>query len=106
MKRRLFLVLTLTLMLALVVAPTLAQDKKVVTVSYTQEPLTLNPLYTTQWFASNVDDLALSPPWYIDEKGNPVPVQATEIPSVDNGGMSADGTVLTIKLRNDMKWSD
>src|SRR5262249_609838 len=29
-----------------------------------------------------------------------------EIPSVDNGGLNADGTVLTLKLRDDIKWSD
>lgn len=106
MKRRLFLVLTLTLMLALVVAPTLAQDKKVITVSYTQEPLTLNPLYMTQWFASNLSDMLLTPPWFIDDQQQAVPVQVTEIPSAENGGINADGTVLTMKLRDDMKWSD
>jgi peptide/nickel transport system substrate-binding protein len=93
-------------MLTLVAAPSLAQDKKVVTVSYTQEPLTLNPLYTTQWFATNIVDMLLTPPWFIDDQQAAVPVQVTEIPSVDNGGVSKDGTVLTLKLRNDMKWSD
>jgi peptide/nickel transport system substrate-binding protein len=104
--KRSSLLLVLVLLLALAVAPTLAQDKKLVTVSYTQEPLTLNPLYVTQWFASNVTDLLLTPPWFIDNEGNPVPVQVTEIPSVDNGGLNADGTVLTMTLRDDMKWTD
>jgi len=106
MKRRLLLVLTLMLALSLVVAPTLAQDRKVVTVSYTQEPLTLNPLYVTQWFATNVIDMLLTPPWFIDDKQQAVPVQVTEIPSVENGGISEDGTVITLKLRDDLKWSD
>src|SRR6266496_4753574 len=106
MKHRLFLVLTLGLMLALVSGHSLAQDKKVVTVSYTQEPLTLNPLYVTQWFAANVIDMLLTPPWFIDDQQAAVPVQVTEIPSTENGGISADGTVLTMKLRDDMKWSD
>jgi peptide/nickel transport system substrate-binding protein len=30
----------------------------------------------------------------------------TEIPSTQNGGISADGTVITMKLRDDIKWSD
>ncbi|MBI1281443.1 MAG: hypothetical protein GC179_25170 [Anaerolineaceae bacterium] len=106
MKRRLLLVLTLGLMLTLVAAPTLAQDKKVVTVSYTQEPLTLNPLYITQWFAANLTDMLLTPPWFIDDNLQAVPVQVTEIPSTENGGISADGTVMTMKLRDDIKWSD
>src|SRR5512145_336646 len=103
MKRALWIVLVLALLLA---APTLAQDKKVVTVSYTQEPLTLSPLYITQWFASNVTDMLLTPPWYIDNNLQAVPVQVTEIPSTENGGLSADGTVLTMKLRDDLKWTD
>ncbi len=106
MKRRLLLVSTLMLALTLVVAPTLAQDRKVVTVSYTQEPLTLNPLYVTQWFATNVIDMLLTPPWFIDDQSQPVPVQVTEMPSVENGGISEDGTVITLKLRDDLKWSD
>lgn len=106
MKRRLSLVLTLMLGLTLVVAPTLAQDKKVVTVSYTQEPLTLNPLYITQWFAANVADMLLTPPWFIDDNLEAVPVQVTEIPTTENGGLSEDGKVLTLKLRDDIKWSD
>ncbi|MEZ4669719.1 MAG: hypothetical protein R3E39_17580 [Anaerolineae bacterium] len=65
MKRTLFVVLALALLVALT-APTLAQDKKVVTVSYTQEPSSLNVLYTSQWFAFNVVDLLLTPPWFID----------------------------------------
>jgi peptide/nickel transport system substrate-binding protein len=104
MKRILFaMLILLTLVLA---APTLAQDKKILKISYTQEPDTLSPLYTSMWFSANVIDLFLAPPWFIDDKINPVPVQAKEIPSVENGGVSKDGTVLTIKLRDDLKWSD
>ena len=106
MKHRLLLVLTLAFMMAMVSAPTLAQNKKVITVSYTQEPDNLDPLYTTQWFATNVVDMLLTPPWFIDDKQQAVPVQVTEIPSTENGGINADGTVLTMKLRDDMKWSD
>lgn len=105
MKRAVFLVLALVLMLSLA-APSLAQDRKVVTVSYTQEPLTLSPLYLTQWFASNITDLLLTPPWWIDNNLEAVPLQVTEIPSVENGGLNADGTVLTLRLRDDITWSD
>jgi peptide/nickel transport system substrate-binding protein len=106
MKRRLLLVLALALVAALLAAPTLAQDKKIVKVSYTQEPDTLSPLYTTMWFSTNIIDLVLAPPWFVDDQGNPVPVQAKEIPTLDNGGLNKEGTVLTIKLRDDLKWSD
>ena len=100
---RALLVFALTLVLA---APVLAQDKKVITVSYTQEPDHLNTLYTTEWFSYNVTDLLLSPPWFINNKLEAVPVQVTEIPSVENGDVSADGTVITLKLRDDLLWTD
>ncbi|MDP2726461.1 MAG: peptide ABC transporter substrate-binding protein, partial [Dehalococcoidia bacterium] len=34
------------------------------------------------------------------------PAVAKEVPSVANGGISADGKTYTLKLRNDVKWSD
>jgi oligopeptide transport system substrate-binding protein len=34
------------------------------------------------------------------------PVTATEIPSVENGGISSDGLTYTLKLRQDVTWSD
>ena len=34
-----------------------------------------------------------------DDKNNLVPYAATEIPSADNGGVSADGLTLTWKLK-------
>jgi oligopeptide transport system substrate-binding protein len=41
-----------------------------------------------------------------DEKNNPVPSIAKEVPTVDNGGISADGKTYTYHLRQDWKWSD
>src|SRR3990172_7145898 len=34
------------------------------------------------------------------------PAVAKEVPSLANGGISADGKTYTLKLRNDTKWSD
>ncbi len=34
------------------------------------------------------------------------PLAATEVPTKDNGGVSADGLTYTIKLKPDLKWSD
>jgi peptide/nickel transport system substrate-binding protein len=41
-----------------------------------------------------------------DDKGNYVPELAAEIPSAENGGVSADGLTITWKLRPGLKWSD
>ena len=40
-----------------------------------------------------------------DENGNPAPSIAQDVPTLANGGISADGKTITYKLR-DWKWSD
>ncbi len=44
--------------------------------------------------------------FYTDDKGNPIPGVAAEVPTTQNGGISADGKTLTIKLKSGQKWSD
>ncbi len=57
-------------------------------------------------FSGYLRPFYLKPVWDFDENAKPVPVLVTEIPSVDNGGVSADGKTITLKLRDDVKWSD
>lgn len=104
-KRLVFLLLTLAFTLALV-APMAAQDDNVLQVVLQQELDTLNPLYTNMWFSTTVMDLIYASPWYIDNELNAVPVLVEEIPSAENGGLSEDGTVITLNLRDDILWSD
>ena len=80
--------------------------KKVVTIIFPQEFDTLGPLYTDMWFAWATWQLYLAWAWEFDENNEPFPKLVTEIPSADNGGISADGTVITMHLRDDIKWSD
>jgi peptide/nickel transport system substrate-binding protein len=42
----------------------------------------------------------------IDENGEFVPMLAKELPSLDNGGLSADYLTVTWNLRQGLKWSD
>jgi peptide/nickel transport system substrate-binding protein len=77
-----------------------------VTVTFVQEPDNLNPLYTSMYFSQITRELWLKGLWSFDENAKPVPVLAKEIPSAENGGLSADGKVITIKLRDDITWSD
>jgi peptide/nickel transport system substrate-binding protein len=80
--------------------------KKVATIIYTQEFDSLAPLYTSMWFSWTTWQMYLHWAWEFDENNEPFPRLVKEIPSVENGGISADGRVITMKLRDDIKWSD
>ena len=86
--------------------PTAEPVRKVATFIYTQEFDTLSPLYTDMWFAWTTWQLYLRWAWEFDENNEAFPVLVTEIPSAENGGINADGTVITMHLRDDIKWSD
>jgi peptide/nickel transport system substrate-binding protein len=81
-------------------------EKKVATLIYTQEFDNLAPLYTSMWFAWTTWQMYLHWAWEFDENNEPFPRLVTEIPSAENGGISEDGRVITMKLRDDIKWSD
>lgn len=83
-----------------------AAPPKVATFIFTQEFDTLNPYYTNMWFSQITQQLWLVWPWQFDENNEPYPVMLTELPSVENGGISEDGRVITFRLRDDAKWSD
>ena len=50
--------------------------------------------------------MVLEPLASVDDQGNLVTKLAVEIPSVENGGISADLTTITWKLQPGLKWSD
>jgi len=84
-----------------------ATDKrKVAKFIWTQEFDTLNRFYSNKWFAQILEQVWNAAAWEYDDKNEPFPVLVTEIPSPDNGGISADGKVITMKLRDDITWSD
>jgi peptide/nickel transport system substrate-binding protein len=81
-------------------------ERKVATIIWTQEFDTLSPLYTNMWFVSSIYPIYACQAWWFDENNEPYPSLVTEIPSVENGGLSEDGRTITLKLRDDIKWSD
>jgi peptide/nickel transport system substrate-binding protein len=86
--------------------PAESEGGKVVRISYTQEPNSFNPLYTNQWFSSITTNLWLERPWNFDENAQPFPLHLTELPSLENGGISEDGLTLTFTLKEGLTWSD
>ena len=74
--------------------------------TFVQQPTTLSPIYAQQWFSTITTQFWLKGLWSFDPNNQPVPEIAAEIPSSDNGGLSADGKTLTVKLRDDVVWSD
>ena len=80
--------------------------EKVVTISFTQEPDSLNPLYTGMWFSQITQPFWLRGLWRFNRDGNPVPDIAVEVPTEANGGVTDGGKTITVKLRPDAVWSD
>ena len=66
----------------------------------------LNPLLNSNTTDGFIDYLMFEPLLAADDKGNPVPVLATQVPATDNGGISGDGLTITYHLRKDAKWTD
>jgi len=78
----------------------------VVTLIWLEEFDTLNPLYTNMWFVTVMYPVYECQAWWFDENNEPVPSLVKEIPTLENGGISADQKTITFKLRDDIVWSD
>ncbi|PKO13975.1 MAG: hypothetical protein CVU39_16480 [Chloroflexi bacterium HGW-Chloroflexi-10] len=81
-------------------------EPKVVTFAWTQEPDSLNPFYTDMWFSATLQQLYLCWAWEFDDQNKAFPNLVTEIPSVENGGITDDGLTIILNLRDDIVWSD
>lgn len=83
-----------------------AAGNKVVTFAWTQEPDSLNWNYSNMWFASILQQIYHCWAWEWDDENIVEPNLLTEIPTTDNGGVSEDGLMVTMNLRDDIVWSD
>lgn len=79
---------------------------KTISISFFEEPDSLNFMYTQMWFATLAMDLIQRGLWMYDDHQNFVPELAVEVPSRENGGISEDGRTVTIRLRQGMRWHD
>ncbi len=71
-----------------------------------QFPESTNPWFNTSVVGVEVGQALWAGPWVPTSDGVFLPDQLTEIPTQANGGVSADGLTVTMKLNPDLKWSD
>jgi peptide/nickel transport system substrate-binding protein len=83
-----------------------ASTKKVATLIFTQEPESLNTMYTNMYFSQILQQAFDVWAWQYDDQNKPYPNLVTELPSLQNGGLTADGKTITMHLRKDIIWSD
>ena len=100
-----------TLLAALVFAGGLlpsahAQQSEQITIVSPQEPKTLLPHFDQLTLAQEIQSLAYDCLLTLNAEGDYVPELATNVPSLDNGGISADGTTYTFRLREGVQWAD
>jgi peptide/nickel transport system substrate-binding protein len=66
----------------------------------------LNPLLNSNTTDGFIANLMFEPLLSADRKGNPVPMLSTNVPTLENGGVSRDGLTVTYHLRKSAKWND
>ena len=87
--------------------PTTAdKGTKGITIAYEQEPDVAVGQFSNMSFTAWLYQMFGVGPGKWDDKNNLVPYLATEVPSQDNGDVSADGKTITWKLKPCIFWSD
>ena len=83
-----------------------SSPKGQIIIGLSQEPTNFHPLMLGIEVDQGVHWNLFSPLWGVDEKGQFTPQLAVEVPTVENGGISADGLTWKIKLRDGVTWHD
>ncbi len=83
-----------------------ASPKGQIIIGLSQEPVNFHPLMLAIEVDQGVHWNLFSPLWGVNEKGEFTPQLAAEVPTIENGGISADGLNWKIKLRPGVKWHD
>ena len=87
-------------------AEELLAKPRVVTMTFFEEPDSLNSLYTVMWYAGLAQDIFNPGVWLWDDKLEPSLEMAAEFPTKGNGLISEDGLTITIPINPKAKWSD
>ncbi|QEN89692.1 peptide ABC transporter substrate-binding protein [Labrys sp. KNU-23] len=75
-------------------------------ISFSQEPTVFNPHLLHIEVDEGIHYSVFNPLFDVDPDGKFTPSLAVEVPSVENGGISADGLNWKVKLRDGVKWHD
>jgi peptide/nickel transport system substrate-binding protein len=73
---------------------------------YWQAPTIVNPHLAIGTKDEHASRVVLEPLLTVDAVGNFTPVLAAEVPTRQNGGLSADGRSVTYRLKQGVKWAD
>ncbi len=101
--RLVILVFTISAALAFASGP---QSGGTSTIALWQEPENLNPYLAIQTVSRILRKQTLEGLFDVTPAGEYIPVLAAEIPTPQNGGVSADGKTVTIKLKEGVTWQD
>jgi peptide/nickel transport system substrate-binding protein len=77
-----------------------------VTIIAPELPVTLNPLLNTQRIGDDLIGLIFEGLTTLDDRGERVASLATQVPTLQNGGVSADGKRIVYQLRDGVKFAD
>jgi peptide/nickel transport system substrate-binding protein len=75
-------------------------------ISTASDPKNLNPAFASASPVLELSAFLFSYTVQYDDHAKPVPDAITEIPTTENGDVSADGKTIKYKLRHGMKWHD
>jgi peptide/nickel transport system substrate-binding protein len=81
-------------------------DTVTLRVGTTSDADTMNPFTMLETLSFEALTLNYGLLFDLDVEGKPRAVLAADVPTLANGGISADGKTVTVKLRPDLKWSD
>jgi oligopeptide transport system substrate-binding protein len=81
-------------------------EQQVLRVRLNSEPRTLDPQRSNLSVENSVNKSLFQGLFTYDENLALVPNLAVDLPTGDNGGISADGLTYTVKIPEDAKWSD
>src|SRR5438477_6137568 len=86
--------------------PTKAGGGGALKMLYWQAATLLNPHFAVGTKDQEGSRIFYEPLAAWDAEGNLVPMLAAEIPETENGGVSADGMSVILKLKKDVQWHD